>query len=164
MKDALETLKGNLGFDLPDEIFALTPYLTEIILGVRTIFDIIQVNRDFKQLNKNKKSRMAAVKVLILFQRFGVNTVLVYGGALGGSIFVPGLGTAVGSVGGLLLASKINQYIQPYSLTIANALAGISQEDYFYYKNMDKIHKLAISYRENVSYFQHESRQSGSAG
>ncbi|PRO65862.1 DUF456 domain-containing protein [Alkalicoccus urumqiensis] len=155
VKDALETLKGNLGFDLPDEIFALAPYSTEIILGLKTISDIIKVNRDYKLLNKNKKSRMAAVKVLILFQRFGVNSVLAFGGGAAGTLVTPGLGTAVGSVGGLVLASQINKYIQPHSLNIANSLVGINQEDYFYFKNMEHVHSLAISFRERASYFKH---------
>lgn len=154
VKDGLETLRENLGIDVPDEIFALAPYSTEIILGTRLLFDLASVNRDFKQVQATDKARLGAVKVLILFSRFGVNTILGIAGSSVGTAVAPGLGTAIGGVSGVVLGSIINKKIAPYSLNIAYALLRLNEEDVFYYKNMDKIHNLALEYRKNNLYLQ----------
>lgn len=55
VEDGLETLRQNLGIDVPDEIFALAPYSTEIILGIRLLLDLASVNRDFKKVQATEK-------------------------------------------------------------------------------------------------------------
>lgn len=127
VKDGLETLRENLGIDVPDEVFALAPYSTEIVLGTRLLFDIAKVNRDFKQVQASDKARLAAVKVLILFSRFGVNTILGVAGSSIGTAVNPGVGTAIGAVGGVVLGSIINRKIAPYSLNIAYNLLRLSE-------------------------------------
>ncbi|MDE0583240.1 DUF456 domain-containing protein [Planococcus sp. A6] len=152
VKDGLETLRENLGIDVPDEIFAFAPYSTEIILGVRLLLDLASVNRDFKQVQATDKARLSAVKVLILFSRFGVNTILGFTGSSIGTLVTLGVGTAVGGVSGVVLGSIINKKIAPYSLSIAYSLLKLSEEDVFYYKNIERINNLAYRYRENKLY------------
>lgn len=57
-------IEENLGIDLPDEVFALAPYSTEMDLGMKLLFDLASVNRkDFKQVLKSTdKARLGAVK------------------------------------------------------------------------------------------------------
>jgi hypothetical protein len=148
VRDALETLADNFGLNMPDSVFALVPYSTEIILGVKFIFELASVNRDFSKVNFDEKSRIAALKVLVLFTRFGVTTILTFAGSAAGS-FVPGYGNVVGGIGGAIASSMINKIIKPYILEIAYKLVGIHPEDMFYYKNSDRIDKLGISYINN---------------
>ncbi|WP_273834199.1 DUF456 domain-containing protein [Guptibacillus sedimenti] len=147
VKDGLETLKENMGIDVPDEVFALAPYSTEIVLGVRLLYDLALVNRDFRRIKTTEKARLAAVKVLILFSRFGVNTILGIAGSSLGTVITPGIGTAIGGVSGVIVGSMINKKIAPYSLELAYKLLYIDEEDMFYYKNIDKVHDLAYEYR-----------------
>lgn len=154
VKDELETLRENLGIDVPDEIFALAPYSTEIILGIKLLLDIASVNRDFNKVKATDKARLCAVKVLILFSRFGVNAILGIVGSSIGTAINPGVGTAIGGAGGVVVGSIINKKIAPYSLNIAYSLLRLSEEDVFYFKNRDRIHNLAIEYRKNNFYLQ----------
>ncbi|WP_338472792.1 DUF456 domain-containing protein [Niallia sp. XMNu-256] len=154
VKDGLETLRENLGIDVPDEIFALAPYSTEIILGIRLLLDLATVNRDFKKVQTTDKARLGAVKVLILFSRFGVNTILGIAGSSLGTAVTPGVGTAIGGISGVVLGSIINKKIAPYSLSLAYNLLRLSEEDIFYFKNMERIHNLALEYRKGNLYLQ----------
>lgn len=149
VQDGLETLRENLGIDLPDEVFALAPYSTEIVLGIRLLFDLASVNRDFKQVQATGKARLGAVKALILFSRFGINTILGVVGSSLGTIAIPGIGTVIGVVAGVYVGSKLNRKIAPYSLKIAYTLVGLNEEDVFYFKNMERVHDLALEYRKN---------------
>ncbi|HDR4422240.1 TPA: DUF456 domain-containing protein [Bacillus cereus] len=148
VQDGLETLRENLGIDLPDEVFALAPYSTEIVLGIRLLFDLASVNRDFKQVQATDKARLGAVKALILFSRFGINTILGVVGSSLGTIAIPGIGTVIGVVAGVYVGSKLNRKIAPYSLKIAYTLVGLNEEDVFYFKNMERVHDLALEYRK----------------
>ncbi|MGD7053968.1 DUF456 domain-containing protein [Sutcliffiella horikoshii] len=150
VRDALETLSQNFGLDLPDSALALVPYSTEIILGVKLIFEIASVDRDFSKIHTDEKSRIAALKVLVLFARFGITTILTIAGSAAGSI-VPGYGNVVGGIGGAIAASIINKKIKPYTLEVAYKLVGITSEDMFYYRNADRIENLGASYYENNS-------------
>lgn len=154
VQDGLETLRENLGIDIPDGIFELAPYTTEIILGIRLLLDIASVNRDFKQVQATDKARLSAVKVLILMSRFGVNTLLGAALSAGGSAIAPGVGTAIGGVSGVVLGNMINKKIAPYSLSIAYSLLRLSEEDIFYFKNKVKVTNLALEYRKNALYLQ----------
>ena len=142
-------MRENLGIDLPDEVFALAPYSTEIVLGIRLLFDLASVNRDFKQVQATDKARLGAVKALILFSRFGINTILGVVGSSLGTIAIPGIGTVIGVVAGVYVGSKLNRKIAPYSLKIAYTLVGLNEEDVFYFKNMERVHDLALEYRKN---------------
>lgn len=141
-------LRENLGIDVPDEVFALAPYLTEIILGIRLLLDLALVNRDFKKVQTTDKARLGAVKVLILFSRFGVNTILGIAGTSIETAVTPGVGTAIGGVSGVVVGSIINKKIAPYSLNIAYSLLRLNEEEIFYFKNMERIHNLDLEYRK----------------
>jgi hypothetical protein len=148
IENALEALSASLGFDLPDSIGELLPYLNEIILGIRLLLDIIAVERDLSKLSLEERARVHAVKALAILLRFGVSTVCTLaagsaGGAVGagfGSIAVPGLGTVGGagigaviaSIGGAFAASRINRRLVPYATDIGLKLCNRTHDDLFY--------------------------------
>lgn len=146
VKDALDTLVDNFGLDMPDGVFAFVPYTTEIIMGLRLIMDLISVNRDFSRVKMNDKSRIAAVKVLILIARFGVSSILVFAATSAGTAIFPGAGSVVGGIGGAVTAGLINKKIAPYTLELSYKLLKITPEDMFYFKNIEKINNLALSF------------------
>lgn len=153
VKNAPETLKDNIELDLPDKIFSLAPYSTQIILGVRLIFDLMHVNGDFSKVEMTQKTRIAVMKVLVLMSGFGVTTILTIAASAEETAAPPGIGTAVGGVGGGVTASLINKKISPYTLELAYKFLNLTPEDMFYYKNMEKINALAISFKEGRSSF-----------
>ncbi|WP_251032417.1 hypothetical protein [Mesobacillus foraminis] len=145
-------MRENLGIDVPDAVFALAPYLTEIILGIRLLLDLASVNRDFTKVQTTDKARLGAVKVLILFSRFGVNTILGIVGSSLGTAVTPGVGTALGGVSGVVLGNIINKKIAPYSLHLAYSLLRLNEDDIFYYKNIDRIPKAWLLNIEKTAY------------
>jgi len=150
VKDALEILQENLGLDLPDEVFLLIPFSTEIVLGLRAVADIVSVNRDFKDVELDDIARLAGVKVLVLISRFGASTILSIGGGAVGTGVAPGIGTFIGGAVGYITAGEINKRIAPRSLELAYKLLGIDSEDLVYFKNKRKINFLGLSLRKSA--------------
>lgn len=153
VKENLELLVNNMGIDVPDGLGDLLPYISEIVLGMRLIMDLISVQRDFKNISAEDKAKLSAVKVIVLLSRYGVTlgctTICgIAGGSLGG--IIPGVGNGLGGVaggiGGAVLAGKINKEIKPYMLDISLKLVGLDKEDMFYFSNKKLIDNLAISY------------------
>lgn len=146
VKENLEVLTDNLGIDVPDEIGDILPYVSEIVLGIRLILDLISVQRDFKNISSTDKAKLSAVKVIVLFARYGVTAVCSSICSAAGTLITGLLGTASGALVGAVLSSKINKEIKPYMLDIALNLVGLNDEDIFYYNNKKKIDNLALSY------------------
>ncbi|MTI71079.1 MAG: DUF456 domain-containing protein [Firmicutes bacterium] len=149
----LETLAENVGLDVPDGIGDILPYFTEVVLGIKLLMDLIEVQRDFKNIGAKNKTKLSAVKVIILFSRFGVTSVCTFiGGAAGGGVgtYIPGIGNIAGglsgTLGGAILAAKINKNIKPYMLNIALELVGLDDDDMFYLNNKRRIDNLALSF------------------
>lgn len=150
VKENLNNLVSNMGIDVPDEIGDFLPYISEIVLGIRLIFDLVSVQRDFKTISATDKAKLSAVKVLVLFSRFGITTVSVLiCSAAGGYISGPGapIGATMGSVTGAGLAGFVNKKVKPYMLEIALGLVGLDQEDMFYFNNKKRIDNIAYSYK-----------------
>ncbi|WP_214786067.1 DUF456 domain-containing protein [Exiguobacterium sp. s183] len=145
VEEGLALLAGNYGLDLPDKVFELVDFAPEIMLGVRTLFDIAQVQRDFGQVKTTDKSRLAAAKVLILISKFGVNVFFVKIGSLAGFAVHPVAGVA-GGFTGHIVARKINKEIAPHSLKLAYQLLQLSETDIFYFKNFERINRLLLEY------------------
>ncbi|MCX7876999.1 MAG: hypothetical protein N2321_12655 [Melioribacteraceae bacterium] len=151
----LELLADNLGIDIPDSIGEIIPYLSEIILGIRLIKDLISVQRDFKSVSVADKTKLSAVKTIVLLSRFGVSivctTVCSSGGAAAGSIF-PGPGTLIGGIGGAIagafMASKLNKHLKPYYMEFALGLTGLTNDDLFYFRNKNTIDRIGFSFYE----------------
>lgn len=151
----LGLLADNLGIDIPDSIGEILPYLSEIILGIRLIKDLISVQRDFKSVSATDKTKLSAVKTIVLLSRFGVSivctTVCSSGGAAAGSIF-PGPGTLIGGIGGAIvgafMASKLNKHLKPYYMEFALGLTGLTNDDLFYFRNKNTIDRMGFSFSE----------------
>lgn len=151
----LELLADNLGIDIPDDIGEIIPYLSEIILGIRLIKDLISVQRDFKSISATDKAKLSAVKSIVLFSRFGVSivctTVCSAGGAAAGSIF-PGAGTLIGgisgAVAGAFMSSKLNKHLKPYYMDFALGITGLTENDIFYFRNKNTIDGIGYAFSE----------------
>ena len=151
----LELLADNLGIDVPDSVGEIIPYVSEIILGIRLIKDLIDVQRDFKSISANDKTRLSAVKTIVLLSRFGVSivctTVVGAGGAAAGSIF-PGAGNLIGGLigagAGAFLAAKLNKHLKPYYMDFALGISGLTKDDLFYFRNKNTIDRMALSFSE----------------
>ena len=145
VSEGLGILASNVGFDVPDGIGEMLPYAGEIILGIRFVMDIVSTERDFKDVQLADRSRVHALKALVLMSKFGVTTVLTTSGGAGGTaagtmlIPVPGIGSAVGgvvgSIAGAATAAFLNRRLQPRMMEVGMAVAGVDEDDMFYFRN-----------------------------
>ena len=146
----LDLLIENSGIDVPDEVGGFLPYVTEIVLGIRLLCDIANTERDFEAVAMDDKARINAMKALVLFQRFGISAVLTTaGGALGS--FVPILGNLIGAGIGAGLAAYLNSKLRPHMLEIGMELAGITEDDFFYFRNKVAIDQIGESFAKTAA-------------
>ena len=146
----LDLLAENQGIDVPDEVGGFLPYVTEIVLGIRLLCDIAKTERDFEAVAMDDKARINAMKALVLFQRFGISAVLTTaGGALGS--FVPILGNLIGAGVGAGLAAYLNSKLRPHMLEIGMELAGITEDDFFYFRNKVAIDRIGESFAKTAA-------------
>lgn len=148
VSDNLEILAENFGIDLPDGVGDFLPYIGEIILGIRLVLDVIAVERDFKTVRIQDRSKLHALKALVLLSRFGVSAVCTtVGGAAGSAAMpVPGLGTTIGALGGVGLAVYLNRKLMPRLVDVATRIMDLTQDDMFYFRNRATIDGLALSF------------------
>lgn len=86
VEEGMELLADNSGIDVPDKVSGFLPYVTEVVLGIRLLYDIVKTERDFEAVEIEDKTRINAMKALVLFQRFGISAVLTTAGGAVGSI------------------------------------------------------------------------------
>ena len=145
VSEGLGILASNAGFDVPDGIGEMLPYAGEIILGIRLVMDIVSTERDFKDVQLADRSRIHALKALVLMSKFGVTTLLTTAGGAGGTaagtmlIPIPGIGSAaggiVGSIAGAGAAAFLNRRLRPQMMEVGLAIAGVDEDDMFYFRN-----------------------------
>ena len=143
VSEGLGLLASNAGFDVPDVLGEILPYVGEVILGIRFVMDVVSTERDFKDVDLDARARVHALKALVLMSRFGITAVFTTAGGAGGSaagtVLFPGVGTAVGgiagSIGGAATAAFLNRRIQPQIMEIGMAIAGVDGDDMFYFRN-----------------------------
>ena len=149
----LELLASNAGFDVPDSIGEMLPYVGEIILGIRLVMDVISTERDFRDVELDDRARVHVLKALVLMSRFGVTTVFTTaGGAAGsaaGTALFPGVGTTIGgiagSIGGAGTAIFLNRRLQPQMMEVSMGIAGVDEDDMFYFRNKKVIDGIGAS-------------------
>ncbi len=73
VEENLDILAENSGIDVPDKVGGFLPYVTEIVLGIRLLCDIVKTERDFEAVAIDDKARINAMKALVLFQRCRFN-------------------------------------------------------------------------------------------
>lgn len=152
VKEGLDLLVNNSGVDVPDTVGGILPYATEIVLGIRLLCDIVNTERDFEAVAFDDRKRVHAMKALVLFQRFGISAVLTtVGGAAGGTVgsIIPFIGNIIGAIGGAIggagLAAYLNSKLRPHMLEIGMELAGVTEDDLFYFKNKVPIDRIGES-------------------
>ena len=152
VEEGLDLLVDNSGIDVPDEVGGILPYATEIVLGIRLICDIVNTERDFEAVAFDDRKRVHAMKALVLFQRFGISTVLTTAGSVGGGMAgsaIPIIGNVVGALvgGGIgaISAGWLSSKLRPHMLEIGMALAGLTEDDLFYLKNKVPIDRIGES-------------------
>ena len=157
INDGLETLSANQGFDLPDSVGEIVPYVGAIIIGTRLIYNAIKTEKEFSTADRTTKNKMQVVQALTTMSRFGISTVLSTVGGFGGGAAgtaIPGVGNLAGSIGGSLIGAGIgmylNKYLQPHMLNLALDITGLTHDDLFYYKNKPHIDSVALSFRQNT--------------
>ena len=160
VKEGLEILASNEGFDIPDGIGEMLPYAGEIILGIRLVMDVVSTERDFKDVQLQDRSRVHALKALVLMSKFGVTTVLTTAGGAGGTAagtaLLPGVGSAaggiVGSIAGAGAAAFLNRRLQPQMMEVGMAIAGVDEDDMFYFRNKRVIDGIGASLAATKAY------------
>ena len=151
--ETLEVLSGIAGFSAPAAIGEMLPYAAEIVLGIKLIYDMVSTERDFKAVNLTDRSRVHALKALVLMARFGVSSVCVTAGgaagSAGGSFAMPGIGTAagglIGGVGGAAFAAVLNRRLRNRMFDLAMYLSRIDDDEFFYFRNKVAVDEIGRS-------------------
>ena len=153
VRDGLETLSGNLGIDVPDSLGEALPYIAEVAMGVRLIWNIVSTERDLAGEEMSDRARVHGVRTLTLMSKFGVNQVCTWAGVLAGgaagTFIVPGAGSGVGSVAGGLAGAGggmlLNRMLQPRIDEVAIKLVGGDADDLFYLMNKQAVDEIGTS-------------------
>ena len=150
---SLDALGSAAGFSAPAAIGEMLPYAAEIVLGIKLIYDMVSTERDFKAVKLADRSRVHALKALVLMSKFGVSTVCVAAGGMaggaGGSLALPGIGTAAGGIiggaGGAAIAALLNRRLRNRMLDLAMYLSGIDDDEFFYFRNKVAVDEIGRS-------------------
>jgi hypothetical protein len=146
----LDVLAQNHGIDVPDEVGDLLPYVTEIVLGIRLLCDLVKTERDFTAVALEDRARIHGMKALVLFQRFGISTVCTTAGGAAGTAISPGFGTAGGAIVGAALAAYLNKELRPRVMQMAMALMRVTEDDLFYFRNKLAIDRIGKSLADSA--------------
>ena len=153
IRDGLDKLAGNHGVDVPDSIGEGLPYVSEIVLGIRLIWDMARTERDLADVDLTERSRVHGIRVLGLVSRFGINQVCMWAGTAAGGVagtVIPGPGNVIGGLGGGLTGigggMLLNKVLQPRIEEVAMRLVGGDEDDMFYLMNKVEIDQLAESF------------------
>ena len=153
ISENIATLARNLGIDVPDSIGELIPFVSEAVLGIRLIMDVLSTERDFKDVKFGDRRNLHALKVLTLMSRYGVMTVYTSLGITAGtvSIPIPGVGSAVGGLAGGGLSFYLNRRLKPRMLEVATRITGVDEDDLFYLRNKAAIDTIGASLAETTA-------------
>lgn len=158
----LSVLASNLGIDVPDGLGEILPYVGEVVLGIKLIIDIISTEMDFKGVELQDRSRVHAMKALVLMSRFGVSAVCVKLGGAAGTLAAPGIGTVAGAIGGGAVAFYLARRLRPRMMDVAMHVAGVTGDDLFYFRNKLSVDIIGESLRRTRMTEQVLMHQSGS--
>ena len=152
--DGLNTLSGNMGMDIPDGVVDLIPYAGAIFAASRLVMSVLKTEREFKAADRTTKNKIQVVQTLTLMSRMGITTVCAVGGGAAGGLagsFLPGVGNLIGGIGGSIFGGGIGMYLnknlQPHMLNLALDIAGLTNDDLFYYKNKPRIDTVALNFQ-----------------
>ncbi len=150
---SLDALGSAAGFSAPAAIGEMLPYAAEIVLGIKLIYDMVGTERDFKAVKLADRSRVHALKALVLMSKFGVSTVCVTAGGMaggaGGSLAMPGIGSVagglIGGASGAAVAALLNRRLRNRMLDLAMHLSRIDDDEFFYFRNKVAVDEIGRS-------------------
>ena len=145
VKSGLGTLSTNLGIDVPDSLGEMLPYIGETVLAIRLITQIISTEGDLKGIEISNRSRVHAIRTLALMAKFGVTQVCALGGGFAGTAVNPGVGSAIGAIGGAGGAMLLNRLLEPRMEEVAIAIVGGDGDEIFYLMNKSAIDEIGNS-------------------
>ena len=145
VKSGLGTLSSNLGIDVPDSLGEVLPYVGETVLAIRLITQIISTEGDLKGIEISNRSRVHAIRTLALMAKFGVTQVCALGGGFAGTAVNPGVGSAIGAIGGAGGAMLLNRLLEPRMEEVAIAIVGGDGDEIFYLMNKSAIDEIGNS-------------------
>ena len=152
-KDGLDTLAGNMGLDVPDSVGEALPFAAEVVLVVRLLMSMRSTERELEDVDRGDINRVHGVRALALVSKYGVNQLMMAGGAGWGALvgsLAPGPGTAIGGIAGgaagLGYGIWLNRQIEPYIEQMAVRLVGGDADDMFYLMNKPAIESLGESF------------------
>ena len=155
--DGLDTISSNLGIDVPDSVVEIVPYAGAILAGARLVYGILQTEKQFSAADRTTKNKIQVVQSLTLMSRMGITTVLATVGGMGGTAagsFIPFVGNLVGGIAGTVagagMGMYLNKHLEPRMLDLALDIAGLTNDDLFYYKNKERIEDVALSFRQTT--------------
>ena len=155
--DALSTLSGNLGIDVPDGVVEIVPYAGAILAGARLVHSVLQTEKQFSAADRTTKNKVQVVQSLTLMSRMGVTTVLATVGGMGGTAagsFIPFVGNLIGGIAGTVagagMGMYLNKHLEPHMLNLALDITDLTHDDLFYYKNKGRIDGTAASFRQTA--------------
>ena len=153
VKDGLGKLAGNMGVDVPDSIGGALPFVGEVVLGIRLIWDMVKTERELTDVALTDRTRVHGIRTLALGSRFGINQVCMWAGGAAGTAagtVIPGIGNIggglVGLFGGLGGGMALNRLLQPRIEEVATKLVGGDADDMFYLMNKVEIDDLGRSF------------------
>ncbi len=153
VKDGLDKLASNFGVDVPDGLGEALPYVAEVVLGIKLIWEIVKTERELGGVDLTDRSRVHGIRTLALASRFGINQVCMWaGGAAGtaaGSV-VPGVGNIAGGLTGGLAGigggMMLNRLLQQRIEEVAIKLIGGDADDMFYLMNKVEVDQVGDSF------------------
>ena len=145
IKSGLGTLANNMGIDVPDSIGEVLPYVGEIVLAVRLITQIVSTEGELKGVEIGDRARVHGIRTLTLMTRFGVTQVCAMAGGAAGTAVNPGVGSAVGAIGGAGGAFLLNRLLEPRMEDVAIRIMGGDRDEVFYLMNKSAIDGIGSS-------------------
>ena len=145
VKSGLGTLSTNLGIDVPDSLGEVLPYIGEVVLAIRLITQIISTEEDLKGIEISNRSRVHAIRTLALMAKFGVTQICALGGGFAGTAVNPGVGSAIGAIGGAGGAMLLNRLLEPRIEEVAITIVGGDGDEIFYLMNKSAIDEIGNS-------------------
>ena len=150
VKDGLGKLADNMDIDVPDSIGGALPFVGEVVLGIRLIWDMVKTERELTNVALTDRTRVHGIRALALGSRFGINQVCMWAGGAAGTAAgsaIPGIGNIAGGlVGGLGGGIALNRRLQPRIEDVATKLVGGDTDDIFYLMNKAEIDELGRSF------------------
>ena len=127
---------------MPDSIGDALPFVGEVVLGLKLIWEMVKTERELADVELADRSRIHGIRALALGSRFGINRVCMWAGGAAGTAagtVVPGVGNIAGGLGGGLAGvgggMALNKLLQPRIEEVAIKLVGGDADDVFYLMN-----------------------------